>query len=90
MKIKNHLCLFVFLSLCLGCNENVLKRIYGNETESELIERALSIHKKVLTLDTHFQFQYKSHAFLPSQGSKHLLGLKQDQQHQNFAVLKTK
>ena len=53
MKIKNHLCLFVFLSLCLGCNENVLKRIYGNETESELIERALSIHKKVLTLDTH-------------------------------------
>ena len=53
MKIKNHLCLFVFLSLCLGCNEKVLKRIYGNETESELIERALSIHKKVLTLDTH-------------------------------------
>ena len=53
MKIKNHLCLFVFLSLCLGCNENVLKRIYGNETESELIERALLIHKKVLTLDTH-------------------------------------
>ena len=53
MKIKNHICLFVFLSLCLGCNENVLKRIYGNETESELIERALSIHKKVLTLDTH-------------------------------------
>ena len=53
MKIKNHLCLFVFLSICLGCNENVLKRIYGNETESELIERALSIHKKVLTLDTH-------------------------------------
>ena len=53
MKLKNHLCLFVFLSLCLGCNENVLKRIYGNETESELIERALSIHKKVLTLDTH-------------------------------------
>lgn len=53
MKIKNHLCLFVFLSLCLGCSENVLKRIYGTETESELIERALSIHKKVLTLDTH-------------------------------------
>ena len=53
MKIKNHLCLFVFIFLCLGCNENVLKRIYGNETESELIERALSIHKKVLTLDTH-------------------------------------
>ena len=53
MKIKNHLCLFVFISLCLGCNENVLKRIYGNETESELIVRALSIHKKVLTLDTH-------------------------------------
>ena len=53
MKIKNHLCLFVFLTICLGCNENILKRIYGNETESELIERALSIHKKVLTLDTH-------------------------------------
>lgn len=53
MKIKKHLYLFVLLSLCLGCNENVLKRIYGNETESELIERALSIHKKVLTLDTH-------------------------------------
>ena len=53
MKIKNHLYLLVFLSLCLGCNENVLKRIYGNETESELIVRALSIHKKVLTLDTH-------------------------------------
>ncbi|MDC2996704.1 dipeptidase [Flavobacteriaceae bacterium] len=53
MKNKNHICLFVFLSLCLGCNENVLKRIYGTETESELIERALLIHKKVLTLDTH-------------------------------------
>ena len=53
MKIKNHLCLFVFLSLCFGCNENVLKSIYGTETESELIERALLIHKKVLTLDTH-------------------------------------
>ena len=53
MKIKNHLCLSVFLFLCLGCNENVLKRIYGTETESELIERALLIHKKVLTLDTH-------------------------------------
>ena len=53
MKIKNHLYLFVFLTICLGCNENILKRIYGNETESELIERALSIHKKVLTLDTH-------------------------------------
>ena len=53
MKIKNHLCLFVFLSLCLGCNENVLKRIYGTETESELIERAILIHKRVLTLDTH-------------------------------------
>ena len=53
MKIKKHLYLFVLLSLCLGCNENVLKRIYGNETESELIERALSIHNKVLTLDTH-------------------------------------
>ena len=53
MKIKNHLCSFVFLTICLGCNENILKRIYGNETESELIERALSIHKKVLTLDTH-------------------------------------
>ena len=53
MKTKNHFFLFVFLSLCLGCNENVLKRIYGTETESELIERALLIHKKVLTLDTH-------------------------------------
>ena len=53
MKIKNHLCLFVSLSVCLGCSENVLKRIYGTETESELIERALLIHKKVLTLDTH-------------------------------------
>ena len=53
MKIKNRLCLFVFLTICIGCNENILKRIYGNETESELIERALSIHKKVLTLDTH-------------------------------------
>lgn len=53
MKTKNHFFLFVFLSLCLGCNENVLKRIYGTETESELIERALQIHKKVLTLDTH-------------------------------------
>ena len=51
MKLKNHLCLFVFLSLCLGCNENVLKRIYGNETVSELIERVLSINKKVFNLN---------------------------------------
>ncbi len=28
MKLKNHLCLFAFLPLCLGCNENVLKVKY--------------------------------------------------------------
>ena len=36
-----------------SCNENIKRKDSKTETEEELIERALKIHKKVLTLDTH-------------------------------------
>lgn len=36
-----------------SCNENIKRKDSKTETEEELIERALRIHKKVLTLDTH-------------------------------------
>ena len=42
-------CFFLFNS----CNKNITKKDSKRETEEELIERALKIHKKVLTLDTH-------------------------------------
>jgi membrane dipeptidase len=42
-------CFFLFNS----CNKNITKKDSKTETEEELIERALKIHKKVLTLDTH-------------------------------------
>ena len=42
-------CFFLFNS----CNKNITKKDSKTETEEELIERALKIHRKVLTLDTH-------------------------------------
>ena len=42
-------CFFLFNS----CNKNITKKDSKTETEEELIDRALKIHKKVLTLDTH-------------------------------------
>ena len=36
-----------------SCNDNIKRKDSKIETEEELIERALKIHKKVLTLDTH-------------------------------------
>ena len=48
---------FSFVILCLfltyGCNQNMSNKDSKIETEQELIERALKIHKNVLTLDTH-------------------------------------
>ena len=46
---------FIFLSLFLtySCNQNTYHKNSKIETEQELIERALKIHKNVLTLDTH-------------------------------------
>ena len=36
-----------------SCNDNIKRKNSKIETEEELVERALKIHKKVLTLDTH-------------------------------------
>ena len=36
-----------------SCKENFTGKDPKTETEEELIERALKIHRKVLTLDTH-------------------------------------
>ena len=48
MKFKYSLVYFLSIILFYSCNENTNK-----ETEEQLIARALKIHKKVLTLDTH-------------------------------------
>jgi membrane dipeptidase len=39
--------------LIISCNDNITRKDSKTETEEELIDRALKIHKKVLTLDTH-------------------------------------
>ena len=46
---------FIFLSLFFtySCNQKTYHKNSKIETEQELIERALKIHKNVLTLDTH-------------------------------------
>ena len=53
--MKRQYYLFFILSFFLinSCDENIKRKDSKTETEEELIERALKIHKKVLTLDTH-------------------------------------
>jgi membrane dipeptidase len=53
MKRQYYLLFIVCFFLFNSCNKNITKKDSKTETEEELIERALKIHKKVLTLDTH-------------------------------------
>lgn len=53
MKCRYYLFFITSFFLINSCNENIKRKDSKTETEEELIERALRIHKKVLTLDTH-------------------------------------
>ena len=53
MKCRYYLFFITSFFLINSCNENIKRKDSKTETEEELIERALKIHKKVLTLDTH-------------------------------------
>ena len=53
MKCRYYLFFITSFFLTNSCNENIKRKDSKTETEEELIERALKIHKKVLTLDTH-------------------------------------
>ena len=53
MKFRYYLFFITSFFLINSCNENIKRKDSKTETEEELIERALRIHKKVLTLDTH-------------------------------------
>ena len=53
MKRQYYLLFITSFFLINSCDENIKIKDPKTETEEELIERALKIHKKVLTLDTH-------------------------------------
>ena len=53
MKCRYYLFFITSFFLINSCNEKIKRKNSKTETEEELIERALKIHKKVLTLDTH-------------------------------------
>ena len=53
MKRQYYLFFITSFFLINSCDENIKRKDSKTETEEELIERALKIHKKVLTLDTH-------------------------------------
>ena len=53
MKRQYNLLFIASFFFINSCNENIERKDSKIETEEELIERALKIHKKVLTLDTH-------------------------------------
>ena len=53
MKRQYYLFFITSFFLINSCDENIKKKIQKQKQEEELIERALKIHKKVLTLDTH-------------------------------------
>ena len=53
MKHQLQLVFVLCFFLLNSCRENRTSKNSKLETEEELIERALKIHKKVLTLDTH-------------------------------------
>lgn len=48
-----HLLGLLFCFFFYGCQENIESKKTSEETESQLIDRALNIHRNVLTLDTH-------------------------------------
>ena len=53
MKHQYYLLFIASFFLINSCNDNIKRKDSKIETEEELIERAIKIHKKVLTLDTH-------------------------------------
>ena len=53
MKHQYYLLFIASFFLITSCNDNIKRKDSKIETEEELVERALKIHKKVLTLDTH-------------------------------------
>jgi membrane dipeptidase len=53
MKRQYYLLFITSFFLIISCNDNITRKDSKTETEEELIDRALKIHKKVLTLDTH-------------------------------------
>ncbi|MEK9612842.1 MAG: dipeptidase [Flavobacteriaceae bacterium] len=53
MKHQYYLLFAASLFLITHCAENIPDKDSKTETEEELVQRALKIHKKVLTLDTH-------------------------------------
>lgn len=53
MTPQNFLSCLLFVLLISGCKEKPSPAASAPETEEELIARALDIHKKVLTVDTH-------------------------------------
>ena len=53
MKYQYYLLFIASFFLITSCNDNIKRKDSKIETEEELVERALKIHKKVLTLDTH-------------------------------------
>tara|TARA_A100000164_G_scaffold326129_1_gene311635 strand:- start:1196 stop:2470 length:1275 start_codon:yes stop_codon:yes gene_type:complete len=53
MKYQYYLLFIASFFLITSCNDNIKRKNSKIETEEELVERALKIHKKVLTLDTH-------------------------------------
>lgn len=50
---SNYLVFFLFLILISSCKDKANSSNSETETEEELVQRALEIHKRVLTLDTH-------------------------------------
>ncbi|MGD1946136.1 MAG: dipeptidase [Croceivirga sp.] len=52
-SISSYLVLVVFFVLINGCKQKPVETDSKTETEEELVQRALEIHKRVLTLDTH-------------------------------------
>ena len=53
MTHRFYLLSLLFTFLLQSCQENVVTKNPNGETEQQLIDRALKIHKDVLTLDTH-------------------------------------
>lgn len=52
-SLPNYLALFILIVLSNACKEKPVEKDSKVETEEELVARALEIHKRVLTLDTH-------------------------------------
>ena len=52
-SLQYHLTCLLFVLFAIGCKEKPAENPTNSETEEELVARALEIHKRVLTLDTH-------------------------------------